>query len=75
MTDHTKHNNPCLLNAKDDEPIFVLRAQDALAPLVVEYWASKAEQLDCNGAKTSDAMDTAQAMRDWAKKNGRKLPD
>jgi len=30
----------CLNKAKDDEPIFVLRANDLLAPIVVSCWAA-----------------------------------
>lgn len=29
----------CLTSAKDDEPIFVLRANDELAPKIVRAWA------------------------------------
>ena len=31
----------CYANAADDEPIFVLRARDPLAPDVVQYWADR----------------------------------
>ena len=31
----------CYAKAADDEPIFVLRAKDALAPDVVRYWADR----------------------------------
>ena len=34
----TKLNDPCLKKAADDEPIFVLRAQDVVAPIVVMFW-------------------------------------
>lgn len=34
----TKLNDPCLKGASDDEPIFVLRAQDILAPITVIFW-------------------------------------
>lgn len=31
----TKHDSQCLIKAADDEPIFVLRAKDPTAPLIV----------------------------------------
>ena len=31
----------CYANAADDEPLFVLRAKDPLAPDVVRYWTEK----------------------------------
>ncbi len=37
----TKHDSKCLANAGDDEPIFVLRAQDEFAADLVVLWASR----------------------------------
>ena len=34
-----KGSDACLANVKGDEPIFVLRAQDQLAPNAVKAWA------------------------------------
>jgi hypothetical protein len=34
----TKLTDQCLAKVGDDEPIFVLRAQDAFAPIVVRVW-------------------------------------
>ena len=31
----------CLTNAADDEPLFVLRANDELAPAIVVSWANR----------------------------------
>jgi hypothetical protein len=31
----------CLTNAKDDEPIFVLKSTDELAPAIVREWADR----------------------------------
>jgi hypothetical protein len=41
MTSNTKLNSECLQKAADDEPIFVLRGQDALAPALVREWARR----------------------------------
>lgn len=80
---YTKHTNVCLRNAKDDEPIFVLRAQDELAPMVVRIWANilelqaKRDHKDRKQveAKIDDALDLATDMELWAGKHGSKLPD
>lgn len=62
----------CLNKAKDTEPLFVLRAHDALAPIVVRIWAILAKWVGVNEAKVKDARDTAISMTAW---RDRKLPD
>lgn len=71
----TKHNNPCLENAADDEPIFVLRAQDDLAVESIHRWADLLELYGNAPEKAQQARDIADAMQDWQKENGSKLPD
>lgn len=63
---------PCYENAADDEPIFVLRAQDKLSHLVVRYWIMLAENEDVNAEKLGEAARCERAMRDWP---DRKTPD
>lgn len=58
--------------AADDEPVFVLRAQDELAPLAVEVWAKMAENNGCNAPKVAEAIAIAAKMRAWPTK---KVPD
>lgn len=41
----TKHDSVCLQKAGDAEPIFVLRAQDMTAPVLVRVWAGLLVQL------------------------------
>lgn len=53
------------------EPVFVLRAQDKFAPVLVELWA----ELVREGPKYNDAWQHAKTMRHWQKANGCKLPD
>jgi hypothetical protein len=55
-----------------DEPVFLLRGQDALAPLAVRYWADSVDK--CGGSKTasSAARHQAACMDVWLPK---KLPD
>ena len=62
---------PCYDKAADDEPLFVLRAQDALAPEVVEHWAFLAKRLGVAFEKIEAAYEVAGAMRRWP---NRKVP-
>lgn len=62
----------CLGRAADDEPVFVLRGQDLLAPDLVDKWAIDANGLACPWDKVREAKVIAQAMREWP---GRKNPD
>lgn len=62
----------CWAKAADDEPLFVLRAQDMLAPYVVEVWAAEAARFGVGAEKVAAARRLAGMMRDWP---GRKLPD
>lgn len=55
----------CLGKAADDEPVFVLRAKDLIAPMVVDKWAGVAKVWGTPNAKTEDAKAVARAMRDW----------
>ena len=64
----------CLTNAEDDEPIFVLRANDELAPEVVFYWArlyltKKMSNPDGvtekQKAKWAEAVTIARMMEKW----------
>ena len=63
----------CLGKAADDEPVFVLRAKDRLAPMIVEIWAEMAALLD--SPKADDANRLAGMMRTWQVNNGSKTPD
>lgn len=55
------------------EPVFVLRAQDTFAPLLVEVWASMVGVFNAN--KADQAEKIASNMRTWQKMNGCKVPD
>jgi len=58
-----------------DEPVFLLRAQDLLAPRIVEEWAKLAESNLVDKEMVKLARKHAKKMREWQKKNGAKLPD
>jgi hypothetical protein len=64
--------NSCYDNAAPDEPLFVLKATDPLAPRVVEEWARIAQENGVNQAKIDDARQLAERMRQYHEK---KLPD
>lgn len=73
---------PCLYKAhviewlekvKDDEPLFVMRAQDLAAPDAVELWAQTAEGLGAPENKVAHARLHADAMRAWG--GAKKVPD
>lgn len=57
---------------KDDEPVFILRAQDVLAPMVVEYWAELAAKMKVKPEKILEAYRCVNAMREY---QPRRLPD
>lgn len=56
----------------DDEPVFVLRGQDLLAPSTIRYWCRLHELHDGDPAKRDNAYETAAELMRWGRK---KLPD
>lgn len=62
----------CLGKAADDEPVFILRAQDALSADLVELWAIRAKAVGCTWDKVREARELAEQMRNW---HTRKNPD
>ena len=67
-----KVTNPYFAKVADNEPIFVLRAHDALAPKAVRYWADIAKELGLSAQRYTDALQVAAKMEEWP---DRKLPD
>jgi hypothetical protein len=61
----------CYAKLKDDEPYFVLKATDQSAPFIVEQWARNysARPGKFNSDKVQEAMEVAQQMRAWYRKN------
>lgn len=62
----------CLKNLKPDEPYFILRAQDVLAPGIVRRWATLAAEAGVNPAKVAEAERIAYDMERY---QDRKVPD
>jgi len=58
-----------------DEPVFLIRAQDIVAPAIVEEWADQAELEDAAPNIVKAAREHAQRMREWQKAHGSKVPD
>jgi hypothetical protein len=68
----------CLTSARDDEPIFVLRANDEIAPLVVRFWATQyfkfksklaGGMTPTQKAKMAEALQLADHMHRWREKS------
>jgi hypothetical protein len=76
----TKHDDRCLQKVSDDEPIFVLRAQDRLAPALVREWVRQMSMhaalnnlnADEIQARAKEALELADRMEQWPT---RKYPD
>lgn len=66
---------PCYDNAGENEPVFVLRAQDTLAPEVVREWAFRAAHVGASREKVAEARKLADEMEDWQIANMKKVPD
>lgn len=64
-----------LAKAAPNEPIFILRAQDTLAPSCVEAWADLAAALGTPFAKVREARELAEKMKRWQRRHGCKTPD
>lgn len=67
----TKNNDSCLDKAGENEPIFVLRAQDKSSPKIVLQWmAENFENLSAQ--RLQEAFTCVLAMKRWPT---RKFPD
>ena len=61
-------DNPdsCLNKADADEPVFILRAKDPIAPVVVDFWAMLAEHVEAHElSKQADAHIVSIQMQTW----------
>ena len=71
-------SDPCFVKAGEDEPLFVLRSTDRVAPGTVRDWAYRAKGAGCLSLeKIQDAMDQAGRMDEWQARHPRlvKIPD
>jgi len=72
--DYNRIQDPSGLIPKD-EPVFLLRGQDKLAPGVVLTWAKRLETRQPGNSLIQPARDQAMKMLDWQKNNKAKVPD
>jgi hypothetical protein len=77
MLEGMRKGRDCPDRAAGDEPVFILRAQDILAPRVVVRWAHLAEQANVPLNKVQAALKLAKEMTDWQAKHPSrvKVPD
>lgn len=59
----------CYAKAAPDEPIFVLRANDPIAPSAVRLWAAQYWQQGGDPEKIAEARACADAMEAWHKEH------
>lgn len=58
----------------EDEPVFLLRAQDRFAPVTIEIWAALVRQH--GNAKLADQVEEfIKKMDEWQARNPTKIPD
>ena len=60
-----KNSCPTLKKVADDEPIFVLRAQDVTSPVIILEWMRCNPQIP--EGKMREAFECVEAMRRWPK--------
>ena len=71
-------DDPTLANGEpiaEDEPVFLLRARDVLAPNVVRYWAESLRQAGGDLDTAAAVERWAAEMERWGSANGVKIPD
>lgn len=59
----------------EDEPVFVLRAQDRCAQGAVRDWAKRATGIGAPEKKVESATDCAFSMGTWGQTHETKVPD
>lgn len=59
----------------EDEPVFLLRAQDVVAPEVVSYWIELAKDSGALPNIIEAAKKHVGLMVEWQREHGMKIPD
>jgi len=73
--DYTERIQDAAGKIPEDEPVFLLRGQDVLAPSLLLDWASRLRALGGDLELTDLVRVHAQRMIQWQQKNGAKMPD
>lgn len=58
-----------------DEPVFILRAQDKVAPATILFWTLEAYKAGASQNITSAALEQCRRMFAWQAEHGSKVPD
>ncbi len=64
-----------LENISDDEPLFLLRAQDQIAPYAITKWIDLSIVNGVNLKKRENAQKCKEDMFEWGRTNFTKVPD
>ncbi|MHB1870843.1 MAG: hypothetical protein ACYCT1_08315 [Steroidobacteraceae bacterium] len=72
--DYQRIQDPAKL-IPEDEPVFLLRGQDAAALAAVEEWVNEAGRLGASPAMIGSAQAQADRMRQWQREHGGHVPD
>lgn len=59
----------------EDEPVFLLRATDRLAPTLVHIWAMNAKMIGADPEIVAAALKQSEEMAAWQELHGKKTPD
>lgn len=59
----------------EDEPVFLLRAQDVVAPKILDTYAALVEMRGGDPEVVRLTREHAERMREWQREHGYKMPD
>ena len=59
----------------EDEPVFLLRGQDVLAPSLVKDWAIRLLAAGGDIKMAAMALEQSELMREWQRTQNKKMPD
>jgi len=59
----------------EEEPVFLIRAQDVTAPEIVQHWADLAAARGASNEIVMSAREQAMRMVDWQRLQRVKIPD
>lgn len=59
----------------EDEPVFVIRGQDLVAPAVLRFYADQAEAIGASAELVARVRGHAETMEKWQRDVARKVPD
>lgn len=59
----------------EDEPVFLIRAQDTVGAMTVMQWADWASDRGADPKLVAAVREHARSMESWAREHGHKVPD